>query len=343
MEFNVLEQTENCIDWIRKWFERNGDENSKAIIGISGGIDSSTTAALCVKALGKDRVIGIMLPNGIQKYIDASQLLVKHLGIKHYTINIGDTYHALVDEMRVLAENGKEWPGDQYTTNTPARIRMTALFGAAAMIGNCFVANTCNISESSQGYDTVFGDNAGSFAPIAKFTKTEVRKIAKFLELPETLVNKTPIDGMSLNTDGSYRSDEDKLGFTYEELDKTIRNVDYRGPNYDKIVNGFIRTAWKRRIVNIESYDPELDEYIGRKWGWESEFLKIEFIDVKLRNEFDAEVKKIKESKEYQENFINSVRAVLRLVEDCGSECVKYSKEELNQSIWDYLQIYPQE
>ena len=267
MGFNVLEQTENCIDWIRKWFERNGDENSKAIIGISGGIDSSTTAALCVKALGKDRVIGIMLPNGIQTDIDASQLLVKHLGIKHYTINIGDTYHALVDEMRVLAENGKEWPSDQYITNTPARIRMTALFGAAAMIGNCFVANTCNISESSQGYDTVFGDNAGSFAPIAKFTKTEVRKIAKFLELPETLVNKTPIDGMSLNTDGSYKSDEDKLGFTYEELDKTIRNIDYRRPNYAKIINGFIRTAWKRRIVNIESYDPELDEYIETKWA----------------------------------------------------------------------------
>ena len=340
MGFNVLEQTENCINWIRKWFEHNGDENSKAIIGISGGIDSSTTAALCVKALGKDRVIGIMLPNGIQTDIDASQLLVKHLGIKHYTINIGDTYHALVDEMRVLAENGKEWPGDQYITNTPARIRMTALFGAAAMIGNCFVANTCNISESSQGYDTIFGDNVGSFAPIAKFTKTEVRKIAKFLELPETLVNKTPIDGMSLNTDGSYKSDEDKLGFTYEELDKTIRNIDYRGPNYDKIVNGFIRTAWKRRIVNIESYDPELDEYIETKWGWESEFLKIEFIDVRLRNEFDAEVEKIKESKEYQEDFIASVRAVWRLVEDCDPECVKYSNEELNQSIWDYIQEF---
>lgn len=336
MGFNVLEQTENCIDWIRKWFERNGDENSKAIIGISGGIDSSTTAALCVKALGKDRVIGIMLPNGIQTDIDASQLLVKHLGIKHYTINIGDTYRALVDEMRVLAENGKEWPGNQYITNTPARIRMTALFGAAAMIGNCFVANTCNISESSQGYDTVFGDNVGSFAPIAKFTKTEVRKIAKFLELPETLVNKTPIDGMSLNTDGSYKSDEDKLGFTYEELDKTIRNIDYRGPNYDKIVNGFIRTAWKRRIVNIESYDPELDEYIETR-GWESEFLKIEFIDVRLRNEFDAEVEKIKKSKEYQEDFMASVLAVWRLVEDCDSECVKYSNEELDQSIWDYI------
>lgn len=268
--FNVVNQTKNCIEWIRDWFEHNGDKNSKAIVGISGGIDSSTTAALCVGALGKDRVIGIMLPNGTQKDIDASQLLVKHLGIKHFTINIGDTYDALLDEMRVLAENGKEWPGDQYITNTPARIRMTALFGAAAVVGNCFVANTCNISESSQGYDTVFGDDSGSFAPIAKFTKTEVRKIAKFLELPEELVNKTPIDGMSLNTDGSYKSDEDKLGFTYEELDKTIRNIDYCGPNYDKIVNGFIRTAWKRRIVNVESYDPELDEYLGIRYRSEA-------------------------------------------------------------------------
>jgi len=87
--FNVLEQTENCIEWIREWFEHNGNENSKAIIGISGGIDSSTTAALCVEALGKDRVIGIMLPNGTQKDIEASQLLIKHLGIKHYTIKNG--------------------------------------------------------------------------------------------------------------------------------------------------------------------------------------------------------------------------------------------------------------
>ena len=116
--FNVLGQTESCIEWIREWFKCNGDENSKAIVGISGGIDSSTTAALCVEALGKDRVIGIMLPNGVQKDIEASQLLVKHLGIKHYTINIGGAYDALLDEMRVLAENGKEWPGNQYTTNT---------------------------------------------------------------------------------------------------------------------------------------------------------------------------------------------------------------------------------
>lgn len=257
MEFNVLEQTENCIDWIRKWFERNGDENSKAIIGISGGIDSSTTAALCVKALGKDRVIGIMLPNGIQKDIDASQLLVKHLGIKHYTINIGDTYHALVDEMRVLAENGKEWPGNQYITNTPARIRMTALFGAAAMIGNCFVANTCNISETIVSWDTYGGDDFGCFAPIARFTKEEVKKIAKCLELPETLVNKTPIDGMSLNADGSYSSDEDRFGFTYKELNDLIRN-EVKGEHYEKIMSMYNRGKFKIENIRLPYYDPGL-------------------------------------------------------------------------------------
>ena len=119
-----------------------------------------------------------------------------------------------------------------------------------------------------------------------------------------------------------------------------IRNVDYRGPNYDKIVNGFIRSLWKRNIVNVESYDPELDEYTETKWGWKSEFLKIEFFDVRLRNEFDTEVKKIKESKEYQENFIKSVQAIWQLVKEHDSEYVKYSKEELNQSIWDYIQEF---
>lgn len=262
--FDVAKETENCIKWIKDWFSNKGDK-SKALIGISGGVDSSTTAALCVKALGKDRVIGIKLPCGKQTDIDYSNELIESLGIENYEINIGESYEALTRQMKVISS--KSVP-DTYSTNTPARIRMAAIYGVSAILGNDFPAlpaNTCNLSETSQGYDTIFGDSAGSFAPIAKFTKTEVRKIAKHLGLSEKLYNKVPIDGMSVNDDGSYKSDEDKLGFTYEELDSYLREGKV-GKNNEKIVKGMKSTAWKRRLINIDHYEPQVVFFAKDLW-----------------------------------------------------------------------------
>ena len=202
------------IKWIKDYFNENG-KGCKAIIGISGGTDSSVVAALCVEALGKDNVIGVLMPCGIQHDIDVSLALVKHLGIKYHIINIDEP----VSNLREII--GKEFDMDPnsvdaYKTNTPARIRMTTLYGICALYGGR-VANTCNLSEDWIGYSTKFGDAAGDFSPISDFTKTEVRELGRELGLPNMFVEKIPEDGMS------GKSDEEKLGFTYEVLDKYIR------------------------------------------------------------------------------------------------------------------------
>ena len=199
---------------IKQYFKDNG-KDCNAIIGISGGCDSSVTAALLVKALGKDRVIGVLMPNGDQYDIDCSYQLVKFLDIKYYVININKPYLELTNEIDTkLKIDSKSY--DIYRTNTPSRLRMATLYGISGLF-NGRVANTCNLSEDYVGYSTKFGDSAGDFSPISKFTKTEVRELGEELGLPKNLIYKVPEDGMS------FKSDEEKLGFTYEVLDKYIR------------------------------------------------------------------------------------------------------------------------
>ena len=252
--FNIVEQTQNCIDWIREWFEKNGDENTKAVIGISGGKDSSVVAALCVEALGKDRVIGVQMPNGVQADISDSDAIIKHLGIKSFCINICNAYSGLTEQMREVAGNGKEFPTYQYKTNTPARLRMVTLYGVAAMVGNCRVANTCNLSEDMVGFSTFYGDSAGDFAPISHLTTEEVVAIGDYLELPKELVHKAPSDGMCGSTD------EDKLGFTYHELNEYIRKGE-KGENFDKINKLHNQQIYKIRIIQIPYFNPILPNY----------------------------------------------------------------------------------
>ena len=205
---------DEVIKWIKDYFNENG-KGCKAVVGISGGTDSSVCAKLCVEALGKENVIGVLMPCGLQHDIDVSLALVKLLDIKYHVINIEEP----VAQLRELI--GKELDTDPnsvdaYKTNTPARIRMTTLYGISALYGGR-VCNTCNLSEDWVGYSTKFGDSAGDFSPISYFTKTEVREIGRELGLPKLFVEKTPEDGMS------GKSDEEKLGFTYEVLDKYIR------------------------------------------------------------------------------------------------------------------------
>ena len=203
---------EDIILWIKDYFK---DVKGPAIVGVSGGTDSSVCAALLTKALGKDRVIGVLMPKGVQHDISYSRELVEFLGIKHYEINIKDTVEALDNQIK--KQLGVD-PilNDVYKSNTPARIRMTTLYGICALYFGR-VCNTCNLSEDYVGYSTKFGDAAGDFSLLAEFTKTEVRELGRELGLPSKFVEKVPEDGMS------GLSDEEKLGFTYETLDKYIR------------------------------------------------------------------------------------------------------------------------
>ncbi len=206
--FNAEKTVEQAVNWIRDFFEENG-KGCNAVVGISGGKDSSVTAALCVRALGVDRVIGVLMPCGEQSDIDMARLLVSHLGIKNYTVNIKDAVEGLKSALPFELSR-------QSTVNLPARIRMATLY-AVAQSHNGRVANTCNLSEDWVGYSTRYGDAAGDFSPLAHLTVTEVRAIGRALGVPDVLVDKTPTDGLS------GKSDEDNLGFTYAVLDRYIR------------------------------------------------------------------------------------------------------------------------
>lgn len=208
--FDANKVKDECVQWIRQFFEDNGP-GCNAVIGISGGKDSSIAAALCVEALGKDRVIGVLMPKGEQHDIDAAYLLVNHLDIRHYVVNIKDAVDGLLNQL----------PADMEVTaqtlqNIPPRIRMTTLY-AVSQSNNGRVVNTCNLSEDWVGYSTRYGDSVGDFSPMSYLTVTEVKEIGRLLGLPAELVDKTPIDGLCGKTD------EENLGFTYADLDTYIR------------------------------------------------------------------------------------------------------------------------
>ena len=208
--FDALRVKNECVDWIRGFFEYCG-KGCNAVIGISGGKDSSIAAALCVEALGKDRVIGVLMPDGEQADIDCALQLVEHLGIKYYIVNIKDAVDGVARNMPKDMEISK-----QTTENLPPRIRMATLY-AVSQSNNGRVVNTCNLSEDWVGYSTRYGDAAGDFSPMANLTVTEIKEIGYLLKLPKELVNKIPADGLC------GKSDEENLGFTYSTLDKYIR------------------------------------------------------------------------------------------------------------------------
>ena len=205
--------TQNVIQWIKDYFKDNAD--GKVICGISGGKDSTIVAALCVEALGADRVIGVLMPNGTQSDIWDSYTVCNHLGIDPVVFNIGAAYDSMIRQL-VPASFLTPDAISSIKTNLPARLRMCALYTIAAMYPNSRVVNTSNYSERYIGYSTKFGDGAGDFSPIGNLTVREVLMIGDDLGLPHELVHKTPSDGMS------GMSDEDKLGFTYEELDEYL-------------------------------------------------------------------------------------------------------------------------
>ena len=213
-EFDARKVRGEIVKWIREWFAENGPK-ATAVIGISGGKDSTIVAALLVAALGKDRVFGVMMPQGVQPDIDDSKKVVEALGIRHATVSVGAAVDALLDAVKV----GGVEPSRDAAINTPPRMRMATLYAVAASLPEGGrVANTCNLSEDWIGYSTKYGDAAGDFSPISDLTVQEVRAVGDtFTELPRELVHKAPSDGLCGMTD------EDRFGFTYATLDRYIR------------------------------------------------------------------------------------------------------------------------
>ena len=246
--FDAEKVKNDIVKWIREWFENNGP-GCNGVVAVSGGKDSSVVAALLVEALGKDRVIGVMLPRGVQPDIDMSYLLVKHLGIKSYEINVGETIDALEREMKNVM--GEDAVSTQAIVNLPPRVRMAATYAVSQSV-NGRVANTCNLSEDWVGYATRYGDNAGDFSPISRLTVQEVKAIGRVLGLPDVLVDKVPSDGLQAKTD------EDNLGFTYAVLDRYIREGVIDDPETKKRIDHLHKiNAFKLKYMDCFEYVPE--------------------------------------------------------------------------------------
>ena len=228
--FDVKKVKEDLIKWIQDWFKENGD-GCNAVIGISGGKDSTVTAALMVEALGKERVFGVLMPNGVQADIGDSKKVVEFLDIKNITVNIKDAVEAekrnIIDALKTVV---KEELTEQTIINLPPRIRMTTLYAVSQTV-NGRVINTCNLSEDWVGYSTRYGDSAGDVSPLAKLTVDEVKQLGIELGLPRELVYKTPSDGLCGKTD------EDNLGFTYATLDNYLRTGVCEDENIKNIID----------------------------------------------------------------------------------------------------------
>ncbi len=243
--FDAAHAAESCIEWIREFFEKNG-KGCNAVLGVSGGKDSTIVAALLVRALGKERVIGVLMPNGEQKDISDAYAVCELLGIRHLVVNIKDAVDGVtgaIEKTVALSEQAR--------VNLPPRIRMSTLY-AVSQCYNGRVANTCNLSEDWVGYSTRYGDSVGDFAPTSCFTVEEVKLIAAYLGIPERFYNKVPADGLCGKTD------EDNLGFTYKMLDDYIR----RGIEPEPRIKAHIDSLHEKNLFKL-SYMPVF-EYSGK-------------------------------------------------------------------------------
>lgn len=250
-KFDAEKVKDEVVQWIREFFEYNGP-GCNAVLGISGGKDSSIAAALCVEALGKDRVIGVLMPNGEQGDINMSRLLCEHLGIRNVEVNIKAAFDGIYNAI----ENGNKIGFDfavseQTRVNLAPRIRMATVY-AVSQSNNGRVVNTCNLSEDWVGYSTRYGDSVGDFSPMSKLTVTEVKEIGRLLGLPAELVDKPPIDGLCGKTD------EDNLGFTYAMLDEYIRTGVCPDPEKKALIDRkHVNNLFKLELMPM--FDPRID------------------------------------------------------------------------------------
>ena len=238
--FNVEKTTKDCIKWIQDWFYENGNGSAcNAVVGISGGLDSAVVAALCIEALGKNRVLGVVMPNGFQESIESAADIILHLDINFYSLDIKTAVDGIIHQLKTWTDVSK-----QSTINLPPRVRMATLY-AFSQSANGRVANTCNLSEDWIGYSTRYGDSVGDFSPLSNLTKTEVREMAKYLQLPDWIINKAPSDDLCGKTD------EENFGFTYEVLDRYIRT----GEIEDKEIKKKIDRMHEKNLFKLKLMD----------------------------------------------------------------------------------------
>lgn len=247
--FNAEKVRDELVAWLKDWFAKNGP-NCRAVIGISGGKDSTIVAALCARAIGKERVLGVLMPNGVQKDIGDSIRVCEALGIQHITVNIKDAYQGVANNVLWALKGWYNYTqlSEQTTINIAPRVRTATLYAVSQTVGGR-VINTSNKSEAVTGYFTRWGDECGDCKPLINLLKSEVVAIGLTMpEIPRDLVEKAPADGLSGKTD------EDKIGFTYDALDNYLRGIGNEGDVDKKIEARIFSTMFKRKP--IPAFDP---------------------------------------------------------------------------------------
>lgn len=251
--FNMEKIKQNIVNFIKNYVETSGANG--VILGMSGGKDSFIAAALCKEALGKDKVFGLIMPNGLMTDLSVAKEECEYLEINHKVFDI----HNLYEEVETGSKNILETQTltSLSTINLAPRLRMTMLYTVGGTLGY-LVVGTSNLSETMIGYTTKWGDNVGDFCPLAGLTKTEVCALGDHMGLPAKFVFKKPDDGLSGKTD------EEKIGFSYDELDDFIRNGN-KGPNFDKIIHMHKVSAHKRNLPTKCEHGLQNHFYIDKK------------------------------------------------------------------------------
>ena len=250
----------NIETHMKAWVELTNAKNF--VVGISGGKDSTVVAMLLCAIFGKERVYGVMMPQGEQSDIQDSIDVSNILGIHPITIDVGESVASITAQIWYHRSDSGIYPTKDMEINLPARIRMSTLHA----IGQCVdgrVINTSNLSEGMVGYATQFGDNAGSYGPLQGLTVTEVKELGKYLidvlgidesrpyakNMLINLIDKTPEDGLQA------QSDEQRLGFSYADLDKFIRLNEGSDEFKEMIRKKYKQNKFKSEIVQMPQPD----------------------------------------------------------------------------------------
>lgn len=247
--FKPAEVRAEIVSWIRNERDKNGLKG--VVLGISGGKDSTVVAALCAEALGPENVLGVLMPNGVQKDIHDSQNVVKILGIKSVTVNIGSAFNELTNSINIGIIKESKRITNEASVNIAPRLRMNTLYTIAQSMGGGYrVCGTGNLSERTLGYFTKWGDGASDLNPIGNLTSIEVVSIGDtYTNIPYELIHKTPDDGLS------GMSDEEKLGIKYIDVHNYLRNnlTEISKETHDKIIKMELASAHKRKDIPLFS------------------------------------------------------------------------------------------
>ena len=248
-KLELLALQKDIIEWTKSMMKNIGGE--KAILGVSGGKDSSVVAALLVEAIGKENVIGVLMPNGVQDDISYANDLVEYLGIESIEVNIKSITDEILLSVGSIENNLVPFISQQTILNIPPRVRMTVLYAISQSIDNSRVINTSNLSEDWIGYATLYGDNTGAFSPLGMLTSDEVVQLGEVLGLPDKFLAKVPSDGLTGKTD------EDVFGFSYAVLNRYIREGYIENPSIKEKIDAMHRYS-RHKFLPIPMYNSKM-------------------------------------------------------------------------------------